>query len=171
VKVDREFIIGDVHMKPLWTAIHDRLCSAADPDSVRRVKIEGLSTIGVATIRTYWTPRRGGDAGTQRLAGLKVSRRFRCVNSSTCFGSVRTKSGRWWSKPGDDLSSTGPQLVSRQPCSETIYGLMRQNSCGLCHYWLHACEQTRSGGLVRPLLGAQPGDHRGGFAASQVGRA
>lgn len=50
---DRAIIIADDHLKPLWNAIHDRLCSGDDPDSLRRVKVEGLSMVGIATLRTW----------------------------------------------------------------------------------------------------------------------
>jgi uncharacterized protein (TIGR02679 family) len=73
VTANREFIIADTHLKPLWSAIHDRLCSGADPGSLHTVKVEGLSTVGVATLRTWLdttTRRRRGNSSVATSDGV-----------------------------------------------------------------------------------------------------
>ncbi|GLW94055.1 DUF2399 domain-containing protein [Actinokineospora globicatena] len=56
----------DQDLRPLWTAVHKRLCSGVDPRTVVTVRVEGLSVTGLSALRslvdTSARRRRNGSA-------------------------------------------------------------------------------------------------------------
>ncbi|QID39823.1 DUF2399 domain-containing protein [Streptomyces albus] len=46
-------IADDPDLAPLWTAIHDRLCSGQTPESIAAVRVPELNPAGIATLRAW----------------------------------------------------------------------------------------------------------------------
>jgi uncharacterized protein (TIGR02679 family) len=76
VTVNLSLVTGDADLAPLWAAIHDRLCSGADPASIATVRVAGLPAAGVATLRSWLDTttrrRRGPSAVVTGHAGVSV---------------------------------------------------------------------------------------------------
>jgi len=53
VSADLNLIADDPDLAPLWTAIHDRLCSGQTPESIAAVRVPELNPAGIATLRAW----------------------------------------------------------------------------------------------------------------------
>lgn len=65
MNVDLDQVTGDPELAPLWTALYERLCSGADPASIATIRAPGLTSAGVATLRSWLdntTRRRRGTS-------------------------------------------------------------------------------------------------------------
>ncbi|WP_433261619.1 DUF2399 domain-containing protein [Actinosynnema sp. CS-041913] len=51
--VDIAALAADRDLTALWTAVHERLCAGRQPATIARVRVKGLSSVGLATLRTW----------------------------------------------------------------------------------------------------------------------
>lgn len=66
-------LAGDRDLRPLWEAVHDRLCSGSEPAELATVKVTDLPAGGVAILRTWLdtsTRRRRGNSAVSNTAGV-----------------------------------------------------------------------------------------------------
>lgn len=66
-------LAGDADLRPLWEAVHARLCAGSDPARLATVKVMGLSAGGVAVLRMWLdtsTRRRRGSSAVPVVAGV-----------------------------------------------------------------------------------------------------
>ncbi|MEU5273288.1 TIGR02679 domain-containing protein [Streptomyces hygroscopicus] len=50
---DLDLIADDPDLAPLWTAVHDRLCSGQAPETIAAVRVPKLTPAGIATLRSW----------------------------------------------------------------------------------------------------------------------
>ena len=85
MSADPDLIADDPDLAPLWTAIHDRLCSGQTPETIAAVRVPELNPAGIATLRAWLdtTARRRsvGSAVAVGPTGVRVPPLT--VNSST----------------------------------------------------------------------------------------
>lgn len=76
MSTDLSFVADDSELRPLWTAVHQRLCSGQDPTAIAVVRVPGLSMAGVATLRSWLDTttrrRRGRSAVAIDATGAAV---------------------------------------------------------------------------------------------------
>ena len=53
MSADLDLIADDPDLAPLWTAIHDRLCSGQAPETIAAVRVPTLPPAGIATLRSW----------------------------------------------------------------------------------------------------------------------
>jgi uncharacterized protein (TIGR02679 family) len=66
-------LAGDADLRPLWEAVHTRLCAGSDPAQLATVTVTGMSAGGVAILRTWLdtsTRRRRGTSAVPSSAGV-----------------------------------------------------------------------------------------------------
>lgn len=66
-------LAGDTDLRPLWEAVHERLCAGFEPAQLATVKVVGLPTAGTAILRTWLdtsTRRRRGNSVISVAAGM-----------------------------------------------------------------------------------------------------
>lgn len=66
-------LAGDTDLRPLWEAVHERLCAGFEPAQLATVKVVGLPTAGTAILRTWLdtsTRRRRGNSVISVAAGV-----------------------------------------------------------------------------------------------------
>ncbi|MEJ2852406.1 MULTISPECIES: TIGR02679 domain-containing protein [unclassified Saccharothrix] len=51
--VDITALAADRDLTALWTAVHERMCAGRHPATIARVRVVGLSSVGLATLRTW----------------------------------------------------------------------------------------------------------------------
>jgi uncharacterized protein (TIGR02679 family) len=50
---DLIYLANDTDLKPLWDAVHDRLCAGASPEALATVRVTGLNRAGLAQLRSW----------------------------------------------------------------------------------------------------------------------
>jgi uncharacterized protein (TIGR02679 family) len=75
VTADLALIADDEELAPLWAALHERLCTGQAAQSISRVRVEGLSSAGVATLRSLLdtSTRRRRDRSAVTVSPLGAS--------------------------------------------------------------------------------------------------
>lgn len=66
-------LAADADLRPLWEAVHERLCAGSEPAQLATVKVNGLPAGGVAILRTWLdtsTRRRRGNSAVSVAAGV-----------------------------------------------------------------------------------------------------
>jgi uncharacterized protein (TIGR02679 family) len=68
-------IVDDPEFAPLWAAVHERLCSGAEPAQIVTLKVRGLSQIAIAELRSWLdnTTRRRRDRSAVGVKGATAT--------------------------------------------------------------------------------------------------
>lgn len=135
---DLTYLAADVDLRPLWRAVHGRLCAGTSPEAINSVRVPALSTAGVAQLRTWLdtsTRRRrstsavilSGNTATvplrELLAVLGIDRGTLIalveqavgepvVDRSAATLAAADRRARLWQHAAEELSDL-PQLVAR----------------------------------------------------------
>ncbi|QDY07887.1 DUF2399 domain-containing protein [Micromonospora sp. HM134] len=139
---DLTYLAEDVDLRPLWRAVHGRLCAGARPEAINTVRVPTLSTAGIAQLRTWLDTsvrrRRGtsavtvsGDTATvplrELLAVLGIDREALValvekavgepvIDRSAAALAAADRRARLWQYATEELPDV-PQLVARMRVS------------------------------------------------------
>lgn len=70
---DLTYLAEDADLLPLWKAVHARLCAGGSPEAINTVRVPGMSTAGIAQLRTWLdtsTRRRRGTSAVTTAGGV-----------------------------------------------------------------------------------------------------
>ncbi|WP_239381911.1 MULTISPECIES: TIGR02679 domain-containing protein [unclassified Frankia] len=68
---DLAYLADDTDLRPIWDAVHARLCAGASPEAINTVSVPGLTAAGIAQLRTWLdiSARRRRGASAVRVSG------------------------------------------------------------------------------------------------------